>query len=166
MSALGTLYFLIGKMGAGKTTFSAQFSKDDDVILISEDEWLNSLYPNEIHDFDDFLVRHHKLLKVLGPHVQQILKSGSSVILDFPANTKISRQWYVSVADGVSAPHQAIYLHVTNDKCIEQIAKRRQEQPLRAKFDTPQMFERVTQYFEEPTEDEGICLQVIHSVDG
>lgn len=164
MSKLGTLHFLIGKMGAGKSTYSNKFSSENGAILISEDEWLSKLYPNEIESFDDFIIRHKKLLSVLGPHVQQILKSGSSVILDFPANTKDSRQWYLKVANAVKAPHQAFYLNVSNEKCLEQIAKRRIEQPERAKYDTLEMFETVTHYFEEPSADEGIDIYVVDSL--
>jgi predicted kinase len=161
MSKLGTLHFLIGKMGAGKTTYSKRFSAESGAILISEDDWLTQLYPDEINNFDDFLVRHRKLLAVLGPHVQQIIKSGSSVVMDFPANTIDSRQWYLKIANTVKAPHQAVYLNVANEKCLEQIAKRKVEQPEREKYDTPEMFAMVTQYFEEPSSSENINIQVI-----
>ncbi|WP_354624511.1 ATP-binding protein [Psychromonas sp. MME2] len=161
MGNLGTLHFLIGKMGAGKTTYSTTFASESNVVLISEDEWLTKLYPDEINDFDDFVVRHHKLLDVLAPHVQQILKAGSSVVLDFPANTIDSRKWYLDVANAVNAPHRAIYLKVSNEKCLEQISKRRIEQPERAKYDTPEMFETVNQYFEEPLDSEGVNIHVV-----
>lgn len=163
MTELGTLYFLIGKMGAGKSTYSTKLSADLAAVLISEDEWLNKLYPNEINDFDDFLVRHAKLLNLLGPHVQQILKAGSSVVLDFPANTVKDRQRYLNIANEIDAPHKAIYLNVSNELCLAQIAKRRLGQPERVKFDTPEVFEMVTQYFEEPDESEGIVIQVVNN---
>ena len=161
MDTVGTLYFLVGKMGAGKSTYSSSFSEKSGAILISEDDWLSKLYPDEINDFNDFVVRHHKLLNVLRPHVGQVLESGSSVVLDFPANTKDSRQWYLEVARAANATHEAIYLNVSDEKCLEQIAKRRIEKPEREKFDTTEMFELVTQYFEEPSESEGINLRII-----
>ncbi len=161
MSKLGTLYFLIGKMGAGKSTFSRKISAELGAVLISEDDWLNTLYPGEINNFDDFLVRHRKLLNLLQTHVEQILTSGSSVIMDFPANTIDSRQWYVNLAKNASAAHQAIYLKASDEKCLMQIANRRIEQPDRAKFDTPETFAMVNQYFEEPLESEHLILLVI-----
>ncbi|MFQ3232029.1 AAA family ATPase [Reinekea sp.] len=161
MNELGTLHFFIGKMGAGKTTYSTKLSKEIGGVLISEDEWLNKLYPNEINNFDDFLVRHSKLLDVIGPHVQKILKAGSSVVLDFPANTIKDRKRYLNIANEIKAPHVATYLNVSNELCLLQIAKRRLEQPDRVKFDTPEVFEMVTQYFEEPNESEGLSLHIM-----
>jgi len=105
MNSTGTLYFLIGKMGAGKTTFAAKFAAEIGAILISKDEWLGNLYPDEILNLDDFVARHHKLLNVLGPHVQKILTSGSSVVLDFPANTSDTSLLYMDIANAVNAKH-------------------------------------------------------------
>jgi predicted kinase len=158
MNELGTLYFVIGKMGAGKSTFTAKYSKEHSVILISEDDWLSKLYPNEINTFDDFVVRHKKILSVLKPHLQSILKSGASVILDFPANTVDSRKWFVSLAEEVSASHTAFFIDTPNEICLKQVAKRSKEQPERAKFDTPEMFEAVTKLFEAPQAHERLNI--------
>ena len=54
----------------------------------------------------------------------------------------------------------AYYLNVSDDVCLQQIAKRRIEQPERAKFDTPEVFAEVTQYFEEPSEAEGLEIEI------
>lgn len=53
----GTLIFLRGKMGAGKSTQSKKLSKDIGVILISEDSWLEHLCPEEINSFEDLKIR-------------------------------------------------------------------------------------------------------------
>ena len=42
-------------MGAGKTTKSLQVARDQNAVLISKDEWLESLYPGQITTFDDYL---------------------------------------------------------------------------------------------------------------
>jgi predicted kinase len=157
----GTLYFLIGKMGAGKSTYAKRFAQDNGTVLISEDDWLSQLYPGEINNFNDFLVRHRKLLTVLRSHVPQILAAGTSVIMDFPANTRDARQWFLRVAESANAPHQAIYLELSDDACLQQVAKRRQEQPERSQFDTPEMFAEVTQYFQAPGDDEGLNIVVV-----
>ncbi len=55
MKQVGTLYFFCGKMGAGKSTKSKQLAKEKNAVLLSEDEWLSSLYPNQITSFEDYL---------------------------------------------------------------------------------------------------------------
>ncbi len=161
MDTLAKLYFFIGKMGAGKTSYSSSLAADLNAVLISEDEWLSKLYPKEIKNFDDYLERHRHLLTVIGPHVQQILTSGATVVLDFPANTVKSRAWFMALAKSASVQHKAIYLKCSNDQCLQQLKKRSVEQPQRSNFDTPEVFEQVTLYFEEPSESEALNLQLV-----
>ena len=163
MKEIGTLHFMIGKMGAGKSTFSHAFAEEYGCVLISEDTWLSQLYPDEIHTFDDFLIRHKKLLKVLGPHVTSILRSGASVIMDFPANTVDSRRWFIDTATKAGAEYKAIYIQASDELCLRRIEKRTIEQPERAKFDTPEVFESVNRFFEEPTENEKLTVQVVQA---
>ena len=87
-------------------------------------------------------------------HVQQILLTGINVVLDFPANTLMQRAWLKKIALEINTNHQLIYLDIDDQTCINQIAKRRSEQPERATFDTEEMFHHVTKYFEAPTESE------------
>jgi predicted kinase len=161
MEKLGTLCFLIGKMGAGKSTYSQSMAGDASKIVISEDDWLSVLYPDEISNFDDFLVRHARLLELIKPHVQNILRSGVSVVMDFPANTIDSRKWFLGIANEVGADHQAVYLKASDSLCLERLAMRRIQQPERAKFDNEEVFRAVTQYFESPQIDEALSLKVI-----
>jgi predicted kinase len=55
--ANATLNFFCGKMGAGKTTHSKSLAAEKNAVLISEDEWLSRLFPNQIENFEDY--RHY-----------------------------------------------------------------------------------------------------------
>ena len=158
---VGTLILFSGKMGSGKSTLSKQVSQERNAVLISEDEWLAQLYPNQITSFEDYL-RYSSLLKPLvKSHVLDILKTGTSVIMDFPANTVKQRKWFKEVISEANAPNELIYLNVSNDICLKQIEKRRIEIPERAIYDTESMFNEVTKYFQEPDESEGFNIQVV-----
>ena len=61
----------------------------------------------------------------------------------------------------IQAPHELVYIDRPNKICLEQIAKRRIEQPERAATDTEEMFELVSKYFVAPTSDEGFNTTVI-----
>ena len=158
MKAKGTLIFFCGKMGAGKTTKSEQTARDRNAVLISEDEWLESLYPGQIASFDDYLKFSRRLMPLVKAHVQNILSTGTDVVLDFPANTVSQRNWFKTLYSEINAPHELIYLNVSNEICLKQIAQRRIEQPERASFDTEEVFHHVTRYFEEPSADEGFNI--------
>ena len=150
-----------GKMGAGKSTKSKQVSQERNAVLISEDEWLSKLYPNQITSFDDYLHYASLLKPLVKSHVLDILKTGTSVVLDFPANTVNQRKWFKELIAEANAPNELIYLKVSNDVCLRQIEKRRLEQPERAIYDTESMFIEVTRYFQEPEQSEGFNLQVV-----
>ncbi len=51
----GVLTFFCGKMGAGKTTKAREISQKRNAVLLSEDEWLASIYPNSIKSLEDYI---------------------------------------------------------------------------------------------------------------
>jgi predicted kinase len=158
MKQLGTLYFFCGKMGAGKSTKSKQLAKDKHAVLLSEDEWLSSLYANQITTFEDYIKFSAQIKPLVKMHVQNILSVGTNVVMDFPANTVKLRTWFLEVASEINARHQLIFLNLSDELCLKQIAQRRIEQPERAAFDTEEMFIHVTKYFESPEVSEGLNI--------
>ena len=161
MKTNGTLYFFCGKMGAGKTTKSKEVARDQNAVLISEDEWLESLYPGQITTFDDYLKFSRQLKPLVTSHVQKILRTGTDVVMDFPANTVSQRKWFKTLCSEINAPHELIYINISEEICLNQIAQRRIEQPERASFDTEEVFHHVTKFFEEPGENEGFNIKLI-----
>lgn len=157
----GVLTFFCGKMGAGKTTKSREIAQMRNAVLISEDQWLASLYPNAIHSLDDYIKYADRLKPQMKTLVQSILTAGTDVVMDFPANTIAQRAWFRGLVSEIQAPHELIYIDQTDDVCLRQIEKRRTEQPDRAATDTQEMFKRVTRHFVEPTADEGFNITLI-----
>ncbi|SET57093.1 AAA domain-containing protein [Nitrosomonas marina] len=142
---------------------SQEISKNTNAVLISEDEWLGSLYPNQISGLNDYI----KLSKLLKPQiknlVQAILQTGADVVMDYPANTLAQREWLKSIFSEIDAPHELIFIDLPNDICLKQIEKRRLENPDREKTDTIEMFEVVTKHFLGPTSQEGFNITTIKS---
>lgn len=148
-------------MGAGKSTKSSELADERNAVLLSEDEWLSSLYPNQIHTLADYIEYSNRLKPLAKRLVQDMLNKGLVVIMDFPANTLAQRQWFKSIFSEVGADHELIYLDVPNEICLKQIAKRRLEQPERAATDTEELFTQITKYFEAPSPDEGFNVTTI-----
>jgi adenylate kinase family enzyme len=161
MKTNGILIFFCGKMGAGKTTKSKQVAHDLNAVLISEDEWLESLYPGQITTFDDYIKFSRQLKPLVTSHVQSILRTGTNVVMDFPANTASQRKWFKKLFGEINAPHQMIYMDISDEICLNQIAQRSIEQPERAPFDTEEVFHRVTSFFEKPSAEEGFNIKQI-----
>ena len=138
-------------------------AREENAVLISEDEWLSTLYPNQIKSFDDYR-RYSSIMKPLVfAHVENLLRTGSNVVLDFPANTVAQRKWFIALADTAGAARKLIYIKASDATCLQQIAKRRIEQPHRAIFDTEAVFTQVTGFFQEPDEIEESSIVVIEN---
>ncbi len=161
MSSKASLVFFSGKMGAGKSTVAKQFTIEMSAILISEDEMLARLYPEEINEFSDYIKYSARLKFTLEPYITQMLSAGLNVVLDFPANTQKQRLWFKTMIEQGSFDHKLVYLKADDELCLQRIGLRRTEQPKRAKFDTEAVFKHVTRFFEEPLVSEGFKIDVV-----
>lgn len=161
MSSKGCLTFFCGKMGAGKSTMSRDIAKQTGAILLSEDEWLAAIYPDEIQDFNDYIKYSARVKPLMKSHVQELLGSGVSVVMDFPGNTPEQRLWFKEICSDQEFPHKLIYLNVDDELCLKHISSRRESCPDRANFDTAEVFHQVTSHFRPPLYEEGFNIEVI-----
>ena len=132
----GTLIFFCGKMGSGKSTKSQEIAKKMGAIILSEDEWLSAIYPNEITDFDSYIKYSMRIKPLLKNHVQNILNTGITVLMDFPANTKKQRQWFKDIFSEHNISHKLVYIEADDQLCLKHIEQRRLTNPERHNFDT------------------------------
>ncbi len=140
---------------------SVDISRENNAVLLNEDDWLTQTYPNQITNFDEYLKFSRQIKPLVKKLAQSILLTGTNVVMDFPANTVSQRDWFKTLVSEIDAPHEMIYLEASNEICLRHIAKRKVEQPERASFDTEEVFLQVTQYFEEPVETEKINVRKI-----
>lgn len=160
MKKNATLYMLCGKMAAGKTTLAREISADCDALLISEDDLLAKLYPGEVIDISSYVKFSEKIKSAIAKPTVDLLILGTSVVLDFPANTVQQRAWLVALAAQANAPHELHYIDRPDSSCLTQLQKRATEFPERAATDTPKMFAMIGQYFQTPSEEEGLNIRL------
>jgi len=149
-----TLYFLCGKMAAGKSTLARELARDRDAVLLVQDEWLVALYPGEIRDIPDFIKYSARIRQALSPHVRALLTRGNSVVLDFPGNTRRQRQWFRELFESVNAQHELHYVDPSDEVCKRQLRRRSEGLPAGTVWTTDAEFDAVTAYFESPAPDE------------
>ena len=159
MSNTGTLYFFCGKMAAGKSTLALQLAQEHSGVLLSEDEWLGQLFPGLINSLSDYLEYSSRLKPLIQTPVEALLKSGTPVVLDFPANTRQQREWFREIFTNSNAPHRLVFVNTPNEQCLEQLKQRRISTPERAQFDTPEVFHRLIEYFDPPHPSEGFNIE-------
>jgi predicted kinase len=108
---------MCGKIASGKSTLAKSLAEEHRALVLSEDQWLSRLYPEQIKSVADYVRCARQIRGVLGPLVIDVLAAGVSVVLDFPANTVADRQWLRGLADTAKVPHCLHYLAVDDDTC-------------------------------------------------
>ena len=157
-----TLHLLCGKIAAGKSTLAAQLASAPGTVLVSEDTWLGTLFADQMSSLQDYVRCSAKLRDAMGPHVAALLNAGTSVVLDFPANTVETRKWSREILDQTSVHHELHLLDAPDDLCIARLHARnaRGDHPFAA---TEAQFHKVTRHFAAPSAAEGFNI-VIHQV--
>ena len=162
MTAPGpTLHLLCGKIAAGKSTLAKQLAAAPATLLISEDHWSSHLFRQELKTLDDYRVYSARLRAAMGPHVVAVLRAGLSVVLDFPANTLVSRRWMRAIADEAGC---ADVLHVLDppDAVCKARLKARNEGGQHPFQTSDAEFDEFSRHFVRPTPDEGFHI-VLHA---
>lgn len=157
-SSHAMLHFICGKIGSGKSTLAAQLSTAPRTVLISEDYWLATLYPDGIKTITDYAHCAGLLRTAMTPHIAQLLETGVSVVLDFPANTLASRAWMRSLCEASATPHVLHFLDIPDAICKARLHQRNQSgthpfQTSDAEFDA------ISSYFVAPTDEENLVVQ-------
>jgi len=149
-----TLHMLCGKIAAGKSTLAAELGRAPSTVVVSEDSWLARLFRAEMKDVADYIRCSQRLREAIGPHVQDLLRLGVSVVLDFPANTIATRAWMKSLFEGAQADHCLHVLDVPDEVCKARL-RARNAAGTHAFAATDAEFDLITGYFVRPSEAEG-----------
>jgi predicted kinase len=154
------LYLLCGKIAAGKSTLAKNLAARPATVLISEDHWNANLFADELKSIEDYSRLSRRLRNAMGPHVVALLKAGLSVVLDFPANTPLTRGWMRGIIDDAKAAHELHFLDLTDETCKQRLRERNAagEHPFQASDAEYDLF---TRYFVPPTPDEGFNV-IVH----
>jgi len=160
MRTPGRLIFLCGKMAAGKSTLARELARQDNAVLLVQDEFLDRLFPGEITDIPGFVKYSSRLKDALAPHICALLAKGISVVLDFPGNTKVQRAWFRQLFEGANAEHELHFVDASDALCKRQLKDRSKGLPPGTAWTTDAEFEAITAYFQPPSNDEG--FNVIH----
>ncbi|GAB5390353.1 MAG: ATP-binding protein [Alphaproteobacteria bacterium] len=152
------LHFMCGKIASGKSTLAAQLGSQPGTVVISEDDWLEALYPDELQSLDDYVRCSSRLVGIMALHLEALLEAGVSVVLDFPANTRGQRRWLRNLVQSTGVRHTLHFLDVPDDKCLARLMARNEtgQHPFQV---TEAQFRKITGHFSAPELDEGFTIR-------
>jgi len=160
MSTAAKLIFFCGKMAAGKSTLARDLASRENAVLLVQDELLDKLFPGEIVDVPGFVKCSSRLNAALTTHICALLAKGISVVLDFPANTKVQRAWFRSLFEAANAGHELHFIDTSDHLCKGQLKDRSKDLPPGTPWTTAAEFDAITAYFQPPSDDEE--FNVVH----
>lgn len=155
-----TLHMFCGKIASGKSTLAAKLADAPNTVLIAEDAWLAALFADQLQTGQDFMRCSAQLRTIMGPHVVALLCAGTSVVLDFQANTVESRVWMRQILDQSDAAHQLHVLMPSDAVCMQRL-QARNAASTHAFTVTEAQFHQFSKYFVAPLPEEGFT-QVIY----
>jgi predicted kinase len=150
----GRLLFFCGKMAAGKSTLARELAQREDAVLLVQDHFLAALYPGEILTVADYMKYSSRLRDALTPHICSLLSGGTSVVLDFPGNTRGQRAWFRALSEASGAEHELHFIDASDDLCKRQLRERSKDLPPGTPWTTDADFDAITAYFEPPAPEE------------
>ena len=154
MSSEAKLYFMCGKMAAGKSTYAKQLAQDQNALLLVQDDFVAALFPGEIQDIPSFVKYSGRLKAALSGHICDLLSRGIPVVLDFPGATRNQRQWFRDLFERANVEHELHYIVASDDLCKRQLRERSAALPAGSAWTTDAEFELITSYFQAPADDE------------
>lgn len=151
------LHLLCGKIAAGKSTLTAALAQQPSTVVLSEDLWLHRLFGPEMATVTDYVRCSGRLRDAIGPHTEDLLRLGVSVVLDFPANTLAARAWMRTLFETAGADHRLHFLDVPDEVCLARLHARNAA-GIHAFTPTDAEFAAITRHFVPPSEAEGFTV--------
>ena len=155
------LHLMCGKIAAGKSTLTAHLARQPHTVVVSEDHWLSRLYGEDMATVADYVRYSARLRATLQPHLVALLRSGLSVVLDFPANTLANRAWMRALFEEAMVDHQMHFLDVPDEVCRARL-RARNAGGAHDFAATDEQFDLITRHFVAPSPDEGFNVIIHH----
>lgn len=152
--AVAKLIFFCGKMAAGKSTLAKALAASERAVLMNQDEFLERLYPGEVVDVPSYRRCATRLNSAIGPHVRALLALGTSVVLDFPGNTRSQRAWFRELFEQAGVEHELHFIDAPDALCKRQLTERSKNLPPGTPWTSEADFDLITGHFLPPAEDE------------
>ncbi|MCO4825125.1 MAG: ATP-binding protein [Amylibacter sp.] len=158
MYRTGHLHLVCGLICAGKSTLCNALAAQPNTVLLSEDHWLKTLYGPEMQTVSDYVTYSKRLQNLLTSHVANLLQSGTTVVLDFPANTLKQRSWLMAVIEQANCQHTLHVLDVPIEDCKTRLFKRNAQRAHQFTVSEEQ-FDRFSAHFVAPSASEGFNIE-------
>jgi predicted kinase len=159
---VATLHFIYGRPGAGKTRYGRALAAAAPALFLCEDEWLAGL-GGTITSVADYVAASRRVRAMLAPMMTRVLELGTSVVIDFAANTAADRAWVRSIFQAAGADHTLHVLDVPVDECRRRLHERNEQQPAGLYFGavSDALFDAILPYIVPPAPEDAFQVELV-----
>lgn len=151
---------MYGLAGSGKTTRAHQLASDELAVRFTLDEWMMQLYPGLAFDDPEYGDRAEIVKDIIWSVAEQVLRTGSNVVLDWNSWSRQRRAWSIQRAHSLGA---AVTVHCLHTSVGEASARAEQRTDDGTTYAHPVVQgdnEHLATLMEPPSQAEG--LRVVH----
>jgi len=152
---------LIGRLCCGKSTYARQLVAEENAVLLSADELMQTLFPDGAGEAHDLYARRCRAY--LYEKARQLASQGMLPLMDFGFWNRSIRQEAIAALSGLELDWR--YLDVPEEIWRERIAQRNAaiEAGLKGEYYVDEgLLAKCTALFEAPTAQELTGLTIIH----
>ncbi len=153
-------YMIHGFVGVGKTTFSKKLQQETNAIRFSPDDWMTALYGANPPS-DMFSEYEERIVTLIWTMVEQAIRAGADVILDFGFWKRRRRDEARSRLEAAGAKVMLYALHCPDEVMIERVLTRTREMPDGALFIDRNAIEEFRMRFEaaDPESEDFVSIE-------
>lgn len=155
---VGTVHLLYGLAGSGKSTLARRLERELPAVRFTLDEWMLRLHPELTLQDDAYGERAERVRGVVWSIAEQVLRTGTDVVLDWNAWSRSRRAWAVAHAGTVGAPVVLHHLSTSLEEATRRAAARYDAGEVLAHPITPAGNEHLAALMEEPAPSEGLTI--------
>ncbi|MEM9194227.1 MAG: ATP-binding protein [Myxococcota bacterium] len=154
----GTLHFLIGPVGAGKTTFARRQIANAGGLFLDADTWMVRLYGADPRPeqgrLEWYLERRNRVRMLMWDLAGQSLDQGVDVFLELGLVTAAERASFFHRARGEDRPMIVHHLDASRDERRKRVARRNEAGAPFTQVVAPEFFELASDAWEDVLPDE------------
>lgn len=153
------LHLIIGPVGAGKSTFALQLSREHRAVRLTLDDWMAQLYGADerpaVGRIEWYVERRDRCLAQIWKLTQQLCAVGTHVVLELGLIQRKEREAFYARVDEAGLGLTVYVLDAPREVRRERVLRRNQEKGETFSMEVPPyFFELASDMWEPPQDDE------------
>lgn len=165
MKKRGSLYLVVGPVGAGKSTFAREMSARESAIFLDLDAWMVRLYGQDARPNDNvvawYLERRERVRDLLWDTALEILATGTGVLLELGLVSRAERETFYARAQDEDVQLTVYCVDAPREVRRQRVAHRNASAGEHTQIVPMEFFDRASDAWEAPLGAERQAVSMI-----